>query len=331
MTFSSGSSNKAITSTDLYGTCTQSFGGTSAAAPIASGIYALALEVNPCLTWRDVQHLTVLTSAIINPLDPRWVINAAGLHVNDYYGFGMLDASAITSAAASWTSVASHLSFNVSSEILSAQIPCIEALVFDGGSPDRLVTLDKLEHVTVSVSMTTTKRGNLVIVLTCPSGTQSNLLTSRPMDTFSGAFDWTFTTVRCWGEPSSGTWSLDIIHSSGASTQSVLSNWTVTMMGTSTMTNYSSITSQQAAIPITTGSQSSAEVCMACSSSAFRDSTGRCWLCDKGCMYGCSGAGPYGCKPHPLIVFFSGVPGYTGELAPDLQGTRKSHTIVLTS
>ena len=320
VTFSSGSNNKAITSTDLYATCTQSFGGTSAAAPIASGIYALALEVNPCLTWRDVQHLTALTSVIINPSDPRWTANAAGLHVNEYYGFGMLDASAITTAASSWNSVASQLSFNVTSGLLATPVPCIEALVFDGGSPDRMVTLDRLEHVTVSVAMTTTSRGNLVVVLTCPYGTQSNLLTPRPTDTFSGAFEWSFTTVRCWGEPSSGTWSLDITSINGASTQSVLGTWTLTLMGTSTVTNYSSITTQQAAVPISPGSQSAAEVCMVCGPAAFRDARGRCWLCDVECAYGCLGAGPYGCKSRPPVVFFSGVPGYTGELAPDLQG-----------
>ena len=36
-----------------------SFRGTSAAAPIAAGAVALALQANPCLTWRDVQHLIV--------------------------------------------------------------------------------------------------------------------------------------------------------------------------------------------------------------------------------------------------------------------------------
>jgi subtilisin family serine protease len=38
---------------------TSSHTGTSASAPLAAGIIALALQANPQLNWRDVQHLTV--------------------------------------------------------------------------------------------------------------------------------------------------------------------------------------------------------------------------------------------------------------------------------
>ena len=41
--------------TDLHGACTARHTGTSASAPMAAGIIALALEANPQLTWRDVQ------------------------------------------------------------------------------------------------------------------------------------------------------------------------------------------------------------------------------------------------------------------------------------
>ena len=36
--------------------------GTSASAPLAAGIFALVLEANPKLSWRDLQHLIVITS-----------------------------------------------------------------------------------------------------------------------------------------------------------------------------------------------------------------------------------------------------------------------------
>lgn len=36
--------------------------GTSASAPIAAGLCALALEANSNLTWRDMQYLVVMTS-----------------------------------------------------------------------------------------------------------------------------------------------------------------------------------------------------------------------------------------------------------------------------
>lgn len=48
-----------VVTTDLHGKCTDQHTGTSASSPMAAGIVALALEANPDLTWRDVQHITV--------------------------------------------------------------------------------------------------------------------------------------------------------------------------------------------------------------------------------------------------------------------------------
>jgi proprotein convertase subtilisin/kexin type 7 len=67
VTYSSGKNGKAITTTDWMrngdpNSCTSSHSGTSAAAPLAAGLVALMLQLRPCLTWRDVQHVIVLTS-----------------------------------------------------------------------------------------------------------------------------------------------------------------------------------------------------------------------------------------------------------------------------
>ena len=42
--------------------CTDSHTGTSASAPIAAAVAALALEANSELTWRDMQYLVVMSS-----------------------------------------------------------------------------------------------------------------------------------------------------------------------------------------------------------------------------------------------------------------------------
>lgn len=56
--------------------CTVEHTGTSASAPLAAGIVALALEANRNLSWRDLQHLVVITSRP-NPLEKEqgWYVN----------------------------------------------------------------------------------------------------------------------------------------------------------------------------------------------------------------------------------------------------------------
>ena len=47
--------------------CTDGHTGTSAAAPLAAGMVALMLQVRPCLTWRDVQHIITFTATKVGP------------------------------------------------------------------------------------------------------------------------------------------------------------------------------------------------------------------------------------------------------------------------
>ncbi|XP_034884921.1 proprotein convertase subtilisin/kexin type 5 isoform X3 [Mirounga angustirostris] len=78
-TYSSGESyDKKIITTDLRQRCTDNHTGTSASAPMAAGIIALALEANPFLTWRDVQHVIVRTSRAGHLNANDWKTNAAG-------------------------------------------------------------------------------------------------------------------------------------------------------------------------------------------------------------------------------------------------------------
>ena len=59
---------------------------------IAAGIIALALEANPTLTWRDIQHLIVRTSKAKNLKSRDWKTNGVGRKFSHSYGFGIMDA-----------------------------------------------------------------------------------------------------------------------------------------------------------------------------------------------------------------------------------------------
>ncbi|MBS9778715.1 MAG: S8 family serine peptidase [Campylobacteraceae bacterium] len=73
---------------------TQLMNGTSAAAPIVSGVVALMLEANPNLTWRDVRYILSHSAYKNDPSNASWKQNGAGLWYNYAYGFGRVDAKA---------------------------------------------------------------------------------------------------------------------------------------------------------------------------------------------------------------------------------------------
>lgn len=103
-TFSTGytSFEGKIYTTDLNGQCTDQHSGTSASAPILSGIVALTLEANPDLTWRDIQHLLVRTSKPETLVSEDWVTNSAGFRHSNYFGFGLVDAYNMIKLGQKW-------------------------------------------------------------------------------------------------------------------------------------------------------------------------------------------------------------------------------------
>ncbi|MGB8690094.1 MAG: S8 family serine peptidase [Microcoleus sp.] len=99
------------------------FNGTSAAAPMVSGVAALILQANPKLGYRDVQEILAYSARKNDPNNQEvkngsyksgkipkdtWVFNGAtnwnggGLHVNHDYGFGLVDATAAVRLAETW-------------------------------------------------------------------------------------------------------------------------------------------------------------------------------------------------------------------------------------
>ncbi|KAH8926439.1 hypothetical protein BT69DRAFT_1239069, partial [Atractiella rhizophila] len=102
VTYSSGGGDNIWTTDVGKDKCTGHHGGTSAAAPIGAGIFALVLQARSDLTWRDLQHLVVRTSVPINLNDPDWETTAVGRLFNHKYGYGKLDAWNLVQAANEW-------------------------------------------------------------------------------------------------------------------------------------------------------------------------------------------------------------------------------------
>ncbi len=75
---------------------------------MASALIALMLEANPELTWRDVQHVIVRTSKAKGMRADDWTVNGAGFNVSHVFGFGLMDAAAMTHVAQTWIRVPEH-------------------------------------------------------------------------------------------------------------------------------------------------------------------------------------------------------------------------------
>lgn len=236
-TYSSGEpGDHQVVTTDLRKVCTENHSGTSASAPLAAGLCALALEANPKLTWRDLQHIIVATSRPDHLDDKEWVVNGAGYKVSHSFGFGLMDASAMVDMARDWQRIPDqHI---CSTPVISSpmEIPPRDKLTVttvstgcNGSDND----IQSLEHVIAKVSIKYSRRGDLEIALISPSGTRSVLLPRRAKDYSNRGFtDWEFLTTHCWGEIPTGTWTLEIQNKGSDHNSGQLTAWELILYGT---------------------------------------------------------------------------------------------------
>ncbi|KAG5715001.1 KEX1 protease [Termitomyces sp. T112] len=224
--YSSGSGKHIVTSDKGKNECTTSHGGTSAAAPNAVGVFALALEARPDLSWRDIQHLCVETARMINPEDPDWEPTANGRLFSYKYGFGALDAGRFISAAQSWKLVKPQAWFETPSVQLEGGIMDADEnysggeLIGKGGITSTMTitkemletsNFEALEHVNIKVWIDHTRRGDVEVELTSPNGIKSVLAKRRVGDRATSGFPgWKFMSVKHWGENPVGDWTIKV-------------------------------------------------------------------------------------------------------------------------
>ncbi len=207
VTYSDGSGRSIVsTANSSSQPYTFNFGGTSAAAPLASGLIALCLEANPDLTWRDVQHLIVEAAEPVDEADADWTTNGAGIPINHNYGFGQLDAVRMVNAALNWSPVAPQVMLDAGVIEQSIDIPDNDPAGID--IPFEVTDNIVIEHVIADIAISGTYIGDLQITLTSPDGTASILHTQH--NNSADEMDHIFHSVRTWGEQAAGTWTLNI-------------------------------------------------------------------------------------------------------------------------
>ena len=202
VTYSSGSGD-AIHTTDVgINSCFSNHGGTSAAAPLGAGIFALALSVRPELTWRDLQHILVQTAVPVNEQE-TWDKPFIGKKFSHTYGYGKLDAYRIVEAAKSWELVKPQAWYNSPWLHVKHPIPQgVEGLLSTFEVTEdalKKANFEKVEHVTVTMNVNHTRRGDLSVELRSPANVVSHLSVARRLDDAkAGYVDWTFMSVAHW-------------------------------------------------------------------------------------------------------------------------------------
>ncbi|KAJ2486842.1 pheromone processing endoprotease [Coemansia sp. RSA 2050] len=245
VTYSNGA-QRGIVTTDLgLRSCTDKHGGTSAAAPLGAGIFALALSVRPDLTWRDVQHVAVRAALPVDTGDSDWADVAEGRRYNHKYGFGKMDAWRIVETAKTMKHVGKQTSIACPRDEANVDIPVLARQGAPSEPASRKIEITaaqvagakmrRIEHVTVVVDMSHDYRGNVEIWLESPHGIRSQLATVRQHDSSNqGLANWRFMSVKHWGEDPVGVWTLHVRNAYLPKHRGMLRAWQLTVFGEST-------------------------------------------------------------------------------------------------
>lgn len=218
-----------------------SFTGTSASAPVVSGVAALILEANSGLGYRDVQEILAYSSVQNDPADAGWSYNGAGnwngggLHFSHDYGFGLVDAHAAVRLAETWDVQQTYANL-----VSVTGGEAVTRTIADEGS--LVTTLDiagdiEIEHILLNVDISHNWVGDLKITLTSPDGTESVMMDQPENGGYDGAaLDFTFSSVAHWGESSAGTWTLTI-EDMAVGDSGTLDAWSLEFLGNNKSNN----------------------------------------------------------------------------------------------
>lgn len=183
--------------------CYDGHGGTSAAAPLGAGIFALALSVRPELTWRDMQYIVMMTAVPVEDKNANWQETAIGRQFSHTFGYGKVDSYGLVQMAKEWELVKPQSWFfspwlHVKKPIpqgdkgLHVEFEVTEDMIKEAN-------VERVEHVTVTMNVEHTRRGDISVDLISPENVVSHLAVERLQDSEKAGFDnWSFMTVAHW-------------------------------------------------------------------------------------------------------------------------------------
>lgn len=245
--------------------------GTSAATPMVSGVVALMKSANSNLKMRDIKHILAATAVKVDPSHSHitnwygkdhpskgrsgagctedlslsnheyelgWVTNSAGYHFNNFYGFGMVDASAAVAAAKTYVSnLGALVETNPNFNSLSYRSVPANGLIQDNTASGLTDTLNitaalTVESIQIKVQVSHARSGEIGIKLTSPDGTKSILMNINNSFLFDedSNLNMVFTSHAFYGEDSAGDWTIKVIDGRSGNT-GALTKWEMNILG----------------------------------------------------------------------------------------------------
>jgi len=234
-----------------YYNYTSTFGGTSSAAPLVSGIMALGKEANPLMTVRMAKHALSLpkVTSKIDESNAEWIQNKGVggpdflRNFNPNYGFGLIQADKFVSKIEEVAYVTKEKTQEIAVTNVNQAIPDNDPVT--GYSVKFTVNPSlPVESVEVGLKFSHQRRGDLRAYLISPGkdGTQSRLFNDTSVTIANELyqdnaavtdFDWTFLTNAFWGEKNNTdtTWTLRMVDVAAGNTGTWLQYGLIFHMG----------------------------------------------------------------------------------------------------
>ena len=235
-----------IATTALHNEYNLSFGGTSAATPIVSGVAALVRAANTALTWRDVKLILAGSARRNDASNTGWEQGALAYGsttdrywFNTEYGFGVVDAGAAVELATGWTNLPPfrERSASASPELAIPDRPALGTAEAASSTVTLGPEVEFVEYASVELRFSHGHRDDIQVDLTSPAGTVSELFPAFESPNHSPGFRRSVTDLTFYlgaskhlGESAEGTWTLRVSDTANGLT-GTLHSWTLTVHG----------------------------------------------------------------------------------------------------
>jgi len=219
-----------------------SFGGTSGAAPIVTGVINLMLEAsNNELGWRDVHDILAITANQATPteiggptsgrMEFGWTINGAknvdggGMHFSNDVGYGVVDAFEAVRFAEVWKNFGEAQTSD--NEMKASASGNVNKSISDNKTTEFTINVNQdleIEHVDLTLTLTHANVNQLKVELISPDGTTTIVLSPMTGAAISQSnWTWTFGSEALRGELAKGQWTVKITDTAAGATGSVKS------------------------------------------------------------------------------------------------------------